>query len=84
MKILLKLMIGDKSISTATPTESEIFSGAFDDTYYDNFENLVRRIANGSGMIKYSNRNIKVQYDGKADYTITLNYTITLTFYNYQ
>lgn len=75
---LLKLMIGDKSISTATPTESEIFSGAFDDTYYDNFENLVRRIANGSGMIKYSNRNIKVQYDGKADYTITL------TFYNYQ
>lgn len=74
---LLKLMIGDKSISTANPTESEIFSGAFDDTYYDNFDNLVRRIANGSGTIKYSNRNIRVQYDGNWDYTITL------TFYNY-
>lgn len=74
---LLKLMIGDKSISTANPTESEIYSGAFDDTYYDNFENLVRRIANGTGTIKYSNRNIRVQYDGNWDYTITI------TFYNY-
>lgn len=74
---LLKLMIGDKSVSTANPTESELISGAFDDTEYDNFENLVRRIANGSGTIKYSNRNIRVQYDGNWDYTITL------TFYNY-
>ena len=74
---LLKLMIGDKSISTAKPTESELISGAFDDTEYDNFENLVRRIANGTGTIKYSNRNIRVQYDGNWDYTITL------TFYNY-
>lgn len=72
---LLKLMIGDKSISTATPSDSEIFSGAFDDTYYDNFENLVRRIANGSGTINYSNRSIRVQYDGKLDYTITLTFS---------
>ena len=72
---LLKLMIGDKSISTATPSDSEIFSGSFDDKYYDNFENLVRRIANGTGTIKYSNRNIRVQYDGNWDYTITLTFS---------
>ncbi|MBD7915640.1 hypothetical protein H9660_10840, partial [Clostridium sp. Sa3CUN1] len=75
---LLKLMIGDKSISTATPSDSEIFSGVFDDKYYDNFENLVRRIANGTGTINYSNRSIRVQYDGNWDYTITL------TFSNYK
>lgn len=72
---LLKLMIGDKSFSKNDNPNMD--AANFDDTYYDNFENLVRRIANGTGTIKYSNRNIRVQYDGNWDYTITL------TFYNY-
>lgn len=73
---LLKLMIGDKSVSKNDNPNMD--AANFDDTYYDNFENLVRRIANGTGTIEYSNRNIRVQYDGNWDYTITL------TFYNYE
>ncbi len=41
------------------------------------YEQLVEYIANGTGTITDGTRKIRIQYDGKLDYTITV------TFYNY-